>query len=151
MALLHSRRFIHCTARRLTRHKVDADGLPLAPTWSVHSLLNTSSPSTAPSLISNDQLDHLFRLSQLRPPKDKADRTQLAQDMDDLTRFIHSIQQKDFGNTEPVTHIWQASTGMTLRSDDKENADKVKGTALLDNAKQTVNPFYTVKGQHQEE
>jgi Asp-tRNA(Asn)/Glu-tRNA(Gln) amidotransferase C subunit len=71
--------------------------------------------------------------------------------MDDLTRFIHSIQQKDFGTTEPVTHIWQASTGMTLRSDDKENADKVKGTALLDNAKQTVNPFYTVKGQHQED
>jgi hypothetical protein len=27
----------------------------------------------------------------------------------------------------------------------------VKGTALLDNAKQTVNPFYTVKGQHQED
>lgn len=93
----------------------------------------------------------MFRLSQLLPPKDKADRTQLAKDMDDLTRFIHSIQQKDFGNTEPVTHIWQASTGMTLRSDDTENADKVKGTALLDNAKQTVNPFYTVKGQHQED
>lgn len=79
------------------------------------------------------------------------DRAQLAQDMNDLTRFIHSIQQKDFGNTEPVTHVWQASTGMTLRSDSKGNSDKIKGTALLDNAKETVKPFYTVKGQHQED
>ncbi|KAI8337222.1 hypothetical protein BC941DRAFT_427094 [Chlamydoabsidia padenii] len=151
MISFYLKRSLHCTTRNLTKPKVDSDGLPLAPTWSIDTLLNSTKSSTTSSSISDEQFDHLFRLAQLRPPQDKMERAQLAKDLDDLTRFIQSIQQKDFGNTEPVTHIWQDSVGMTLRSDDIGNTDTVKGTALLKNAKNIMDPFYTVKGQHQEE
>jgi Asp-tRNA(Asn)/Glu-tRNA(Gln) amidotransferase C subunit len=134
---------------------------PTAPTWSVNSLFNTKSnkntlsatESENSSAISDEQLDHLFRLAQLQPPTNTQERIQLTKDMDDLTNFIHSIQQKDFGNTAPMTHVWQDGTGMALRNDDiiSDQSDQVKGTALLNNAKQTFTPFYTVKGQHQED
>jgi Asp-tRNA(Asn)/Glu-tRNA(Gln) amidotransferase C subunit len=130
---------------------------PLEPTWSVKSLLNTKNSNNTmtasnSSPISDEQLDHLFQLAQLRPPTNAEDRRQLTIDMDDLTKFIQSIQQKDFGDTAPMTHVWQDDTGMTLRSDDvsSNQSDQVKGTALLDNAKQTFPPFFAVKGQHQE-
>ncbi|CAO3579070.1 unnamed protein product [Absidia cylindrospora] len=156
MSLLYTKRFFTSTSRRLSKCKVDSDGLPLVPTWSVNSLLNTTkdnASSAEASSMSDEKLDHLFRLAQLRPPKDTHDRAQLTKDMDNLTRFIQSIQQKDFGDTVPMTHVWQDATGMALRSDDidSSHSDQVKGTALLDNAKETFPPFYAVKGQHQED
>ncbi|ORZ25232.1 hypothetical protein BCR42DRAFT_399673 [Absidia repens] len=159
MSSFYAKRFFASTSRRLSKCKVDSDGLPLAPTWSVNSLLNitkdnnNNKASSIGTSMSDEQLDHLFRLAQLRPPKDTHDRAQLTKDMDDLTRFIQSIQQKDFGDTAPMTHIWQDATGMALRSDDidSSDSDQVKGTALLDNAKETFPPFYAVKGQHQED
>ncbi|KAI8081368.1 uncharacterized protein BX664DRAFT_361539 [Halteromyces radiatus] len=142
------KRFLTCTTRIQSKYKVDGDGLPLSPTWSVNSLLNTSNDQTS---ISDEQLDHLCRLAQLLPPKQAKDREQLKSDMNDLTRFVQSIQQQDFGKTEPLSHIWQETTGMNLRTDNVINTDKVNGTKLLEKAKQISYPFYTVKGQYQAE
>ncbi|CAO3630925.1 unnamed protein product [Cunninghamella blakesleeana] len=163
MSVRLTKRYLSCTSRYLTQHKIDADGLPLAPTWSVYSLFNNNNSNNTDNTesikITDQQLDHLCQLAQLRlPPKDSKSRENLKSDMNELTQFIQHIQlEKEVfgGNTnkvKPLAHIWQESVGLELRNDDVHHYEEEKeGRELLKNAKQVYNHFYTVKGQHAEE
>ncbi|KAI8367637.1 uncharacterized protein BYT42DRAFT_586948 [Radiomyces spectabilis] len=124
--------------------KVDSDGLPKQPTWSVHSLV--SSISEDAGTISNEHFDHLFRLAQLRAPVDPETRSKLKKDVDQLSQFTQHIQTADFGHVEPLTHIWPETEGLTLREDVCEASDQIRGRALMEKAKHTSGNFYAVRG-----
>ncbi|KAI8074053.1 hypothetical protein BC940DRAFT_289886 [Gongronella butleri] len=116
-----------------TRCAVDADALPLKPTWSVTSLLPDEHKATMPQ----KQLDHLCRLAQLRPRSDSA----LANDMNDLTHFIGTIQGGQI-DIQPLIHIHDPKHSLDVR-DDTPNTD-IAGRTLLKNARNTQGYFYTV-------
>ncbi|KAI9303475.1 hypothetical protein BJ944DRAFT_183330 [Cunninghamella echinulata] len=154
MSIIITKRLFTYSLRNLSKTKVDTDGLPISPTWSVNSLFDKTSNHT--ESITDKQLDHLCQLAQLRPPpRDSISRDDLKSDLNELTKFVEAIQLEDFGTTKPLTHIWQEDTGLALRSDktvvNSKEEEKQKGRELLKNAKQVSNYFYTVKGQHAEE
>ncbi|KAF7721114.1 hypothetical protein EC973_005398 [Apophysomyces ossiformis] len=123
--------------------KVDQDGLPVEPTWSVKTLLEPANGDV--KAITDEQLDHLFRLAQLRPPADHTAREALKRDVKQLSQFTRHIQGQDFGQVEPLTHIWREDIGLCLREDQtKDQADEAKGRDLLRNARQKSGHFYTV-------
>ncbi|ORX62694.1 hypothetical protein DM01DRAFT_1403149 [Hesseltinella vesiculosa] len=115
--------------------KVDADGLPLAPTWTVKSLLPNNSQ---PTNINQDRLDHLCRLAQLLPRTDAT----LIKDMNDLSHFVDTIQQPSAtADLAPLIHIWDARQNLAVRPDSPVSTD---GHALLSNAKKTHGNYYTI-------
>lgn len=119
---------------------MDAQCIPLKPTWSIQSLLE---PMGEP--ISDKQFKHLLALSRLSPPtKEKADK--LKSEIDRLSQFTAHIKLHDFKHVEPLTHIWKEDVSQLLRDDNQvETLDEPRGRELLKHAQQKSGNFYVVK------
>ncbi|KAG0168496.1 hypothetical protein DFQ28_000986 [Apophysomyces sp. BC1034] len=131
-------------ALRTRMVKVDQDGLPVAPTWSVNSLLEPVAGDQ--HAISDKQLDHLFKLAQLRPPLDNVAREALKRDVKQLSQFTRHIQVEDFGDVKPLIHIWRDDIGLCLRKDQPGDdvSNEPRGRELLAKAKEKSGNFYVV-------
>ncbi|KAI8637562.1 hypothetical protein BD408DRAFT_447539 [Parasitella parasitica] len=129
--------------RRLYSAKVPVDEycLPLKPTWSIESLLQSK---TEP--ISDKQFKHLLSLAQLTI-RDKQHELKLKAEIDQLTQFTDNIKLWDASVDRPLTHIWKADDGQILRDDNEiESAKEMRGRDLLNLAQEKSGSFYVVKG-----
>ncbi|KAI9263831.1 hypothetical protein EDC94DRAFT_72993 [Helicostylum pulchrum] len=136
--------FITHFAKRSLTTKVDAQCIPLKPTWSVQSLLE---PMGEP--ISDKQFQHLLTLSRLGVTNQEQ-ASKLKSEIDQLTQFTEHIKTVDFKGEKPLTHIWKEDVGQVLRSDElvesSSSRDEVRGRDLLKYAKEKSGNFYVVKG-----
>ncbi|KAG2204154.1 hypothetical protein INT47_011637 [Mucor saturninus] len=115
---------------------VDAQCLPLKPTWSIGSLMEPVDNG-----ISQDQFERLLSLSRLKC-KDRDQANGFKKDIDQLSQFTKHLQLHDF-KEEPLTHIWQQEKGQLVREDKETHVD---GRELLKYAKKKSGNFYVVKG-----
>ncbi|CAO0793937.1 unnamed protein product [Mucor circinelloides] len=124
-----------------TKVAVDEHCLPLKPTWSIKSLLQTEAEP-----ISDKQFKHLLNLAQLSI-RDKQHELKLKAEIDQLTQFTDNIKQWDASVDKPLTHIWKADVGQILRDDDEiESTAELRGRDLLKLAQKKSGNFYVVKG-----
>ena len=91
------------------------------PTWSVRSLLPTTSPSEAPSstttttttnttsnddpTITRETLSHLLRLSALPQPASEAEAASLLQTLEAQLAFVRAVRDVDTSGVEPLRAI----------------------------------------------
>lgn len=74
------------------------------PTWSVRSLLPSSSPSGEEE-VTPAKLDHLLRLSALPPPDNHADKDRMLETLRAQLHFVRDIQSVDTSGYEPLRSI----------------------------------------------
>lgn len=103
------------------------------PTWSIRSLLPSTSDADAPT-ITPSQLRHLLRLSALPPPSDPEDEAAMIATLQSQLHFVRAIQQVDTTGVEPLRSVHdeteaglkEATIGIEqLKS--ALNAEEVKG------------------------
>ncbi|KAK6430475.1 hypothetical protein LTR95_013373, partial [Oleoguttula sp. CCFEE 5521] len=84
--------------------QIDVATLLAKPTWSVASLLPSTSPdaSTATPVITSKQLHHLLRLSALPPPSSEAEEATLLASLSQHLHFVNEIQNIDTTGVEPL-------------------------------------------------
>ncbi|KAK6428481.1 hypothetical protein LTR95_015374 [Oleoguttula sp. CCFEE 5521] len=93
------------TRSNSTAHSpIDVAALLSKPTWSVASLLPSTSPSTstATPAISSKQLHHLLRLSALPPPSSPAEESSLLASLSQHLHFVNEIQNIDTTGVDPL-------------------------------------------------
>ncbi|KAK4172431.1 hypothetical protein QBC36DRAFT_337915 [Triangularia setosa] len=75
------------------------------PTWSIHSLLPTTTPSPSPSdTISPKQLSHLLKLSALAPSPESS-HSKILSDLHSQLHFLAHLQSINTQNVEPLSSI----------------------------------------------
>ncbi|RUS26928.1 hypothetical protein BC938DRAFT_483921 [Jimgerdemannia flammicorona] len=115
---------------------------PLSPTWSIKSLLP---PSPPPSVITIQDLQHLLRLAQLRPPHTEYETSALVRDVNDIAHFVRHIREVDVEDVRPLRGVWRDEVGMALRNDVAEEGE-ASGRVLLGKAKKISGQYYAVEG-----
>lgn len=107
-----------CLARnfhttRPTRSQLDVDALLSKPTWSLDTLLpSTSSTSDTPTITSK-QLHHLLRLSALPPPKDAISEQKMLDSLHSHLHFVTHIRSVDTTGITPLQSLRdETSTGL---------------------------------------
>ncbi|GIZ40931.1 hypothetical protein CKM354_000425100 [Cercospora kikuchii] len=85
--------------------ELDIDQLLSRPTWSVSSLLPSSSSSSSTPEITPKQLHHLLRLSALPPPKDATEEQKMLSTLSSQLHFVKDIQQMDTTGVEPLRSL----------------------------------------------
>ncbi|OQO09190.1 hypothetical protein B0A48_06081 [Cryoendolithus antarcticus] len=87
-----------------TPSPIDVAALLSKPTWSVASLLpsTSSSPSTSSTTITSKQLHHLLRLSALPPPSSPAEESSLLASLSQHLHFVDEIQNIDTTGVDPL-------------------------------------------------
>ncbi|KAK6001168.1 hypothetical protein QM012_003251 [Aureobasidium pullulans] len=101
--LVHQATF-HTT--RPTRSKIDVDALLATPTWSLDTLLPSSSSSANESpTITSKQLHHLLRLSALPPPKDASEEQKMLSSLHSHLHFVAEIRKVDTTNITPLQSL----------------------------------------------
>ncbi|PIB02327.1 hypothetical protein CB0940_00277 [Cercospora beticola] len=85
--------------------ELDIDQLLSTPTWSVSSLLPSSSSSSSTPQITSKQLHHMLRLSALPPPKDAAEELKMLSTFSSQLHFVKDIQQMDTTGVEPLRSL----------------------------------------------
>ncbi|CAG8493804.1 6883_t:CDS:2 [Ambispora leptoticha] len=127
----------------------DKDGLPLHPTWSVKSLFALKDNQSI-SIVNKEQVKHLFRLCNLREPKNPEHLATFVRDINRLCHFVKHIQEVDVTGVPPMRGIWPEGISVSLRSDNDDDEDKdaaINGRALLKCAKVIQGNYYVVKGR----
>ncbi|KAI4726576.1 hypothetical protein E4T49_05661 [Aureobasidium sp. EXF-10728] len=101
---LPRRAALHTT--RPTRSKLDTDALLSTPTWSLDTLLPSSSSSTtATPTITSKQLHHLLRLSALPPPKDASEEQKMLSSLHQHLHFVAEIRKVDTTDIKPLQSL----------------------------------------------
>lgn len=96
--------------------KLDPSALLSKPTWSIRSLLSTSSPSNDPDPPHNEpeitsaQLTHLLRLSALPAPSSPQETQQILSTLKSQLLFVREIQKVDTTGIRPLPAIRDEST-----------------------------------------
>lgn len=107
--LVHRANF-HTT--RPTRSKIDVDALLATPTWSLDTLLPSSSSTNQTPTITSKQLHHLLRLSALPPPKDASEEQKMLSSLHSHLHFVAEIRKVDTTNITPLQSLRdEASAG----------------------------------------
>lgn len=119
----------------------------MAPTWTVHSLLQPASSDNSSS-ITDKQFNHLFRLAQLRPPTSQAAKDNLKRDLDQISHFTEHIQELGQADVEPLIQLWEQGTGLVTRPDvPSQSNDEPSGRVLMEKAEQKHGNFYVVQSK----
>jgi Asp-tRNA(Asn)/Glu-tRNA(Gln) amidotransferase C subunit len=180
MSLLTLRpRLSRCLTRnfhttRPTYSKLDVDTLLSTPTWSLDTLLpSTSSPSQTPTITSK-QLHHLLRLSALPPPKDAASEQKMLDSLHSHLHFVTHIRSVDTTNISPLQSLRdETATGIKgqeigledlidafskeevkgkyykrirRRQEDAEEGESAQNWNVLGSATKKVGRFFVVEG-----
>lgn len=90
---------------RPTRSKVDVDALLASPTWSLDTLLPSSSSANRTPTITSKQLHHLLRLSALPPPKDASEERKMLSSLHSHLHFVAEIRKVDTTNITPLQSL----------------------------------------------
>ncbi|KAI8720446.1 hypothetical protein NCS52_00489900 [Fusarium sp. LHS14.1] len=96
------------TTRTLTTNsssKSTAASILEKPTWSVRSLLPSSSSSAPAETITPSQLHHLLRLSALPLPPTPADEAAMINTLQNQLQFVRAVQRVDTSGVEPLRAI----------------------------------------------
>ncbi|KAI9478352.1 MAG: hypothetical protein EXX96DRAFT_619283 [Benjaminiella poitrasii] len=124
-----------------TKVAVDEQCLPLKPTWSIQSLLQTKGET-----ISDKHFKHLLALARLNI-RDKEQQMKLKQEIDQLSQLTANIKYWNGTDVKPLTHIWKQDLCQPLRDDKQiESDNKVRGRELLGYAKKKSGNFYIIPG-----
>ncbi|KAM0338258.1 hypothetical protein ACHAPU_011383 [Fusarium lateritium] len=99
----HSTRYT--TTRSVTTISSTAASILGKPTWSVRSLLPSSSSSVPAEKITPSQLHHLLRLSALPLPKSPAEETTMINTLESQLQFVRAVQRVDTTGVEPLRAI----------------------------------------------
>lgn len=75
------------------------------PTWSVRSLLTSSSPPSADDEVTPATLHHLLRLSALPPPAQPREKDRMLGTLRAQLHFVRDVQSVDTGGVEPLRSI----------------------------------------------
>lgn len=82
----------------------DLETLLSHPSWSVKSLFDSSTPSSAPP-VTKETLHHLLRLSALPLPNSVAQEEKMIADLQSQLKFVQAIQSVDTTGVEPLRSI----------------------------------------------
>lgn len=82
----------------------DLETLLSHPSWSVKSLFDSATPSSAPP-VTKEQLHHLLRLSALPLPTSAAQEEKMIADLQSQLKFVQAIQSVDTTGVEPLRSI----------------------------------------------
>ncbi|GJJ07677.1 hypothetical protein Clacol_001882 [Clathrus columnatus] len=132
----------------------DELGLPKAPTWSVHELLN----SYPPIELSDETLTRLHTTAALFPPeKDSSEFKELKNQMEDLIRLVEAVRVAPLPFTDSPDvqkphldgRIWPEERGLNLHEfnnkvEEQDNTCPPEGRKLLERASRHTNGFYLV-------
>ncbi|KAI4850534.1 hypothetical protein E4T44_02689 [Aureobasidium sp. EXF-8845] len=149
--------------------KLDIDALLSKPTWSLDTLLpsTTSSTSNTPTVTSK-QLHHLLRLSALPPPKDAASEQKMLDSLHSHLHFVTHICSVDTTNITPLQSLRdETATGIKeqeiglgdledafskeevkgrRRQEDAEEGESAQNWDVLGSARKKVGRFFVVDG-----
>ncbi|KAI0332455.1 hypothetical protein GY45DRAFT_477473 [Cubamyces sp. BRFM 1775] len=132
-----------------TLAEVDANGIPLKPTWSVNELLSSyPRPTITPAT-----LKRLHELSALLPPEEGTpEHTRLTEEVEDLVKLVEAVKLVDVGEVAedgvPDGRIWAKGEGINLDTvphDDAVDSEAASGRALLAHASRTMDGLYVVE------
>ncbi|KAG9594826.1 hypothetical protein KCU77_g2362, partial [Aureobasidium melanogenum] len=90
---------------RPTCSKIDVDALLATPTWSLDTLLPSSSSATQTPTITSKQLHHLLRLSALPPPKDASEEQRMLSSLHSHLHFVAEIRKVNTTNITPLQSL----------------------------------------------
>ncbi|EKJ78846.1 hypothetical protein FPSE_00989 [Fusarium pseudograminearum CS3096] len=93
------------TTRSITTKSCTAASILEKPTWSVRSLLPSSSSSEQAENITPSQLHHLLRLSALPLPTTPADEATMINTLQSQLQFVRAVQRVDTTGVEPLRAI----------------------------------------------
>ncbi|QPC79614.1 hypothetical protein HYE68_010366 [Fusarium pseudograminearum] len=93
------------TTRSITTKSSTAASILEKPTWSVRSLLPSSSSSEPAEKITPSQLHHLLRLSALPLPTTPADEATMINTLQSQLQFVRAVQRVDTTGVEPLRAI----------------------------------------------
>ena len=136
-------------SRAAFKPAVDADCLPLKPTWSIKELLAKQKDVE----ISNQQLAHLHKLSALQlPATDSTEYSKLKADLQQLVKLVEAVRgikvPSEANGELPDGRIWPEGLGMELDldwGDSKPSSCRTSSEAdLLPLAKETAQGKYYV-------
>jgi Asp-tRNA(Asn)/Glu-tRNA(Gln) amidotransferase C subunit len=131
-------------------NEFDSQGIPLKPTWSVHTLLSTY---PAPK-ISSQTLTRLHELSALLPPEEDSEEFKiLKKEMEELVRLVEAVKLVDTSQVQtdgvPDGRIWKEGRGVDLdrkvTMDDGGKYKEPSGQELLKHAQETDDGYYVVE------
>jgi Asp-tRNA(Asn)/Glu-tRNA(Gln) amidotransferase C subunit len=128
-------------SRCLQKLKLDADGLPLTPAWSLREHI-AAQPSTS---LSREKLLHLHKLSALQPPATPEKESKLKAELEDLIQLVESVRQfpqkVDLSMEFPDGRIWPEGEGIQL-----EEVPKAEGQgSFVDLASKALGRYYVVE------
>jgi Asp-tRNA(Asn)/Glu-tRNA(Gln) amidotransferase C subunit len=164
----------HFHTTRPTNSKLDVDTLLSTPTWSLDTLLpSSSSPSQTPTITSK-QLHHLLRLSALPPPKDASSEQKMLDSLHSHLHFVTHIRSVDTTSITPLqslrdettTGIKEQEIGLNdlevalakeevkgkyykrirRRQEDAEEGESAQNWDVLGQARKKVGRFFVVEG-----
>ncbi|CAG8501064.1 17626_t:CDS:2 [Funneliformis caledonium] len=130
--------------RYINSIKIDESFLPEKPTWSVRSLL----PSTSSKpIITQEEYKSLLNLSNLHSTS--LEDSQLIQDINILCYFVKHIQEVDVSDIEPIRNLWADGVNLSLSEEKEEENNKQvnnknQGRELLRRASLLHHEFYVV-------
>ncbi|KAJ4024065.1 hypothetical protein NW752_002633 [Fusarium irregulare] len=93
------------TTRSITTKPSTAASILEKPTWSVRSLLPSSSSSAPTEKITPSQLHYLLRLSALPIPTSSADEEAMINTLQSQLQFVRAVQKVDTTGVEPLRAI----------------------------------------------
>ncbi|KAI9874401.1 MAG: hypothetical protein M1830_009789 [Pleopsidium flavum] len=99
----------------------EIDSMLSKPTWSVRSLLPSTSDTPETPEITPKQLHHLLRLSALPIPESKEEEEKMLQNLSSQLHFVKEIQNVDTTGVEPLRSIRDET-----REAEKENEIKME-------------------------
>lgn len=107
-----------CLRLREAKPIFDADGLPTKPTWSLRALLE-SQPRFE---LSQSQLQHLYKLSALRPPPpNSAEEAKIKSELQEMIRLVEAVR------TCPLLQDQTQNQSARVLADGSEEADLPDG------------------------
>ncbi|KAI4757215.1 hypothetical protein E4T52_09353 [Aureobasidium sp. EXF-3400] len=95
---------------RPTRSKVNVDDLLSRPTWSLDTLLPSSTSASETPTITSKQLHHLLRLSALPPPADSHAEQKMLDSLHSHLHFVTHIRSVDTTGITPLQSLRDETT-----------------------------------------
>ncbi|KFY16565.1 hypothetical protein V492_01240 [Pseudogymnoascus sp. VKM F-4246] len=114
------------SAKRVLENEADTAEFLSKPSWSVQSLLPSSSDVTSTPSTTPAQLSHLLRLSALPQPKDAAEEESMIAMLESQLHFVREIQKVDTTGVEPLQAIREETA--------EAIAERTIGLETLENA-----------------
>ncbi|KFY38462.1 hypothetical protein V494_04358 [Pseudogymnoascus sp. VKM F-4513 (FW-928)] len=114
------------SAKRVLENEADTAEFLSKPSWSVQSLLPSSSDVTSTPSTTPAQLSHLLRLSALPQPKDATEEESMIAMLESQLHFVREIQKVDTTGVEPLQAIREETA--------EAIAERTIGLETLENA-----------------